>query len=79
MTAVAGGADDAEEAARAVTTAVTPADRLRVVPQQMGSRIEQSRELMATPPLPQEPEHIPLGLPSRRPRSAESCAVGRRD
>ena len=79
MTAVAGGADDAEEAARAVTTAGAPTDGLRVVAQQMGSPIEQSRELMATPPLFQEPEHIPLGLPSGSPRPAQNCAVGRRD
>ena len=79
MKTVACGADDAEEAARAVATAGASADRLSVVPQQMGSRIEQSRELMAMPTLSQQPEDIPLGLSSRRPRSAECCALGRRD
>ena len=79
MATVVGGADDAEESARAVTTARASADRLRVVPQQMGSRIEQPRELMATPPLCQKPEHILLGLSSRRPGPAEGCALGRRD
>jgi hypothetical protein len=65
MRSVSRGANDAKESAAPVT-AGAPADRLRVVPQQMRPRIEQSRERVAAPPLSfQEPEHIPLGLPSR--------------